>query len=116
MKGSENKFMRLDMTLISDSQSMNSRLRQRLSRAEFFALGVAFGAVGVFLWLSPTLSFTFFDFKIYLNTAHGDFNGYYYGYWVLPIFAAPEEYSNCYMTRPYLYTLNQFMEPVSDDV
>jgi len=76
------------MTLIHDAQSMNASLRQRLSRGEFFALGLAVGAVGVFLWLSPTLSFTFFDFKIYLNTAHGDFNGYYYGYWVLPIFAA----------------------------
>lgn len=76
------------MSLILDAPSMNSSLRKPLSRGEIFALGLAFGAAGVFLWLSPTLSFTFFDFKIYLNTAHGDFAGYYYGYWVLPIFAA----------------------------
>jgi hypothetical protein len=52
-----------------------------------FALALAFGAAGAFLWLSPIISYTFFDFKIYLNTAHGIFTGYYYGYWLLPIFA-----------------------------
>ncbi|SRR6266496_1843767 len=75
------------MTLPFDAEQTNWNLRQRITRGELFSLALAFGAAGAFLWLSPVISYTFFDFKIYLNTAHGTFTGYYYGYWLLPIFA-----------------------------
>src|ERR1041385_4594210 len=75
------------MTLPLDAEQTNQNLRQRITRGELFSLALAFGAAGAFLWLSPLISYTFFDFKIYLNTAHGIFTGYYYGYWLLPIFA-----------------------------
>src|ERR1051325_12084780 len=75
------------MTLPLDAEQTNQNLRQRITRGELFSLALAFGAAGAFLWLSPIISYTFFDFKIYLNTAHGIFTGYYYGYWLLPIFA-----------------------------
>lgn len=75
------------MTLITNAEQLNQNLRQRLTRGELFSLALAFGAAGGFLWLSPVISYTFFDFKIYLNTAQGIFTGYYYGYWLLPIFA-----------------------------
>jgi hypothetical protein len=69
---------------------MNERLRQRLTLEELFALGVAFGMVGIFIWQQPNLSFAYIDFKIYLGTAFGRFSYqnlyFYYGYWLLPIF------------------------------
>lgn len=66
-------------------------MRQRLPRGDLFALAMAFGMVGVFIWQKPNLSFAYLDFRIYLETAHGNFSYqdlyYYYGYWILPFFA-----------------------------
>lgn len=79
------------MTLTYDIQQMKERLRQRLTLGELFALTMAFGMVCIFVLQQPNLSFAYFDFKIYLGTAHGNFSYqnfyYYYGYWILPIFA-----------------------------
>lgn len=87
------------MTLPLNVQQLNWNIRQRLTRGELFALALAFGAAGTFLWLSPQISYAFYDFKIYLNTAHGEFDGYYYAYWYLPIFAllAKLPLSLCYL-------------------
>lgn len=78
------------MTLIDNAQQIKDRLHQRLMLGELFALAMAFGMVGIFIWQRPNLSFAYFDFKIYLETAHGNFSYqgfyYYYGYWILPIF------------------------------
>jgi hypothetical protein len=71
---------------------MNRRLHQRITPGELFALALAFSMIGVFIWQKPNLSFAYIDFRIYLGTAHGNFSYqdlyYYYGYWILPIFAA----------------------------
>jgi hypothetical protein len=75
------------MSLNRDAQQINLSLRRRITAGELFALALAFSAAGLFLGFSPSISFAFFDFKIYLNTAHGIFDGYYYAYWYLPIFA-----------------------------
>lgn len=75
------------MHIINDAQTMNSNLHRRLTRGETFAIGLAFGMAGIFLWLSPNLSYFSHDFTNYLNTARGDFGNYYYGYWILPVFA-----------------------------
>jgi hypothetical protein len=77
------------MTFSADAQEINARLRQRLTRGEFFAFAMVFCAAGIFAWLSTLESYSFVkeDFYRYLNTAHGDFSFYYYGYWLLPIFA-----------------------------
>src|SRR5687767_2162636 len=76
------------MTFTHNAQQMNGNLRQRLTLGEMFALALTFGAVGLFAWLSPTIPHVSFDLRNYLNTAHGDFSYYYYGYWLLPVFAA----------------------------
>jgi len=75
------------MSLNRDAQQINLSLRRRITAGELFALALAFSAAGLFLWFSPSISYAFFDFKIYLNTAQGIFDGYYYAYWYLPIFA-----------------------------
>jgi hypothetical protein len=75
------------MSLNRDAQQINLSLRRRITAGELFALALAFSAAGLFLLFSPNISYAFFDFKIYLNTAHGIFDGYYYAYWYLPIFA-----------------------------
>lgn len=79
------------MTLIHDNQQMKERLRRRLAPGELFALALAFGMVGIFIWQRPNLSFAYLDFRIYLEAAQGNFSYqglyYYYGYWMLPIFA-----------------------------
>ena len=79
------------MKLNYDVERMNERLHRHITREEFFALALAFGMVGMFIWLEPKLSFAYFDFRIYLGTAYGKFSYqdfyFYYGYWLLPIFA-----------------------------
>lgn len=79
------------MSLTDTARQMNERLCQRLKPGEVFALGLAFGMMGIFVWQQANLSFAYFDLRIYLETAHGNFSYqnfyYYYGYWILPIFA-----------------------------
>jgi hypothetical protein len=79
------------MTLIYDALQMKQRLRQHLTLGELFALALAFDMVVIFIWQETNLSFAFLDFKIYLGTSQGNLSYqnfyYYYGYWILPIFA-----------------------------
>jgi hypothetical protein len=76
------------MNLTRDPEQMNLRLRRRISPGELFALGLAFGMVGIFVWLPTVVRFNpYFDFNNYLKTARGDFSFYYYGYWLVPVFA-----------------------------
>ena len=79
------------MTFTDDIQQMKMRLRHPLTLGELFALTLAFSMIGIFIWQQPKLSFIYLDFKIYLETAHQNFSYqgfyYYYGYWILPIFA-----------------------------
>ena len=51
------------MSLNRDAQQINLSLRQRIGTGELFALALAFSAAGLFLGLSPDISYAFFDFK-----------------------------------------------------
>jgi hypothetical protein len=94
------------MNLTRDPEQMNLRLRRRLTPGELFALGLAFGMVGIFVWLPTVVRFNpYFDFSNYLKTAHGDFSYYYYGYWMVPFFSL---FSKLPLTASYVLwcTLN----------
>ena len=67
-------------------EQVRNRIRQKLTRSEIFSLGLVFGMVAIFIYLSPDISYSYFDYNNYINAAHGDFSFYYYGYWFLPIF------------------------------
>lgn len=69
------------------ADQIGQSLRQRMTRSEWLAIALAFGVMGGFMGLAPALSFAYYDYKIYLNTARHVFDGYYYGYWLLPVFA-----------------------------
>ena len=74
-----------------DPLEMNQRLWRRPTPQEFFALALALCAAGLFAWMQPNLPFAGVDLKIYLEASRGTFQYqglyYYYGYWILPIFA-----------------------------
>jgi hypothetical protein len=69
-----------------DAGAMDSRLRARLTRGEFFALALAFSTLGLFLWLDASLDYIPFDYNVYMQTAHGNLLQYYYADWILPLF------------------------------
>lgn len=75
-------------TLFGDKASVDARLKQRPSRLEIFAilLNVAFSCI--LLWARIYRDEAFWDFNNYLKAAQGDFSQYFYGYWLLPVFAA----------------------------
>ncbi len=67
---------------------LDQRLRLRLTLGEVFALALAFSFIGIFVWLPSVTPFApYYDFSNYLNAAQGDFSHYYYGYWLVPLFA-----------------------------
>lgn len=63
------------------------RLRARISPWELFALTLTLSLLGVFVWTHSSLSILPNDFYYYLQTTSGDFSGYYYAYWILPLFS-----------------------------
>jgi hypothetical protein len=65
---------------------MDARLRRRPTRWEAFALALAFGTLGLFLWLDHSLHYIPFDYNIYIETAHGNLLQFYYPDWILPLF------------------------------
>ncbi len=65
---------------------MDARLQRRPTRWEFFALALAFGVLGLMLWLDNSLDYLPFDYSVYIKTAHGDMLQYYYPDWILPLF------------------------------
>lgn len=75
------------MNIPFDAPAMDTRLRARLTLGEVFALALALGIVGIFLWQQSVVSYDpYFDYRNYLKTAQGDFSYYYYGYWLVPLF------------------------------
>ena len=64
---------------------VRNRFYQKPSKSEIFSLGLVLGMVGIFIYLSPKIPYAFFDFRIYLNISTSGY-GYYYGYWLLPVF------------------------------
>jgi hypothetical protein len=82
----------MKFNLESDIEPMKKRVWGRPALGEFFALALAFGMVGVFLWEQNRLPFIGFDLRVYFMGANGNsgYQSYYYlyGYWILPIFSA----------------------------
>jgi hypothetical protein len=62
---------------------VDKRLLKKISLNE---LAVIVFVLIVALYFLLTKSGSYFDYKIFLATAQGDFDNYYYGYWLLPIF------------------------------
>ncbi|MDK1081421.1 MAG: glycosyltransferase family 87 protein [Anaerolineae bacterium] len=65
---------------------IDSRLRSRPSRWEFFALAFAFCSAGIFLWTHKQLQFKPLDYNVYIKTVNGDLLQFYYADWILPVF------------------------------
>jgi len=73
--------------LATTGKEIGRRLRARISPWELFALALALSLLGGFVWTHLSLNILPNDFYVYLRTASGDFSGYYYAYWMLPVFA-----------------------------
>ena len=70
-----------------DGEEIGRRLRARVSTWELFALAVALGLLGFFVWAHSILDLVPNDFHTYLRATTGDFKGFFYAYWVLPFFS-----------------------------
>ena len=68
-----------------ESNEINKRISQKITIYEASALIFVFIMALYFLF---TNSGSYWDYKVFLLTAQGDFENYYYGYWLLPIFKA----------------------------
>jgi hypothetical protein len=73
--------------LDTDAQVIERRLKARISPWELFALTLALSLLAAFVWTHSSLGILPNDFLTYLRTASGDFRGYYYAYWMLPVFS-----------------------------
>jgi hypothetical protein len=73
--------------LTTDAQTIERRLRARVSLWELFSLALALGLLAGFVWTHSSLNILPNDFYVYLRTVSGDFQNYYYAYWILPIFS-----------------------------
>ena len=71
--------------LTFDAAEIDRRVRAPLDKRELVALTIAVAFVIGLLIVQPRDLHS--DLDNYLRTAHGDFRGYYYGYWLLPLFA-----------------------------
>jgi hypothetical protein len=73
--------------LSAHGDEVSRRLRARITPWELFALVLALSLLGTFVWIQASLNILPNDFYDYIQTASGDFRGYYYAYWMLPVFA-----------------------------
>jgi hypothetical protein len=69
-----------------DAETMDRRLKARVSRSEFFALALSLSLVGCFIWVYTQVKVPPNDYGVYLRTVAGDFRDYYYAYWLWPVF------------------------------
>jgi hypothetical protein len=73
--------------LIANGDEISQRLRARITPWELFAIVLVLSLLGAFVWIQANLDIYPNDLYRYIQTASGDFHGYYYAYWILPIFA-----------------------------
>lgn len=74
-------------SLTFDSRTIEARLTARVSLLEFSCVLFGIGAVLIFAWLFSQGEFVGRDYLVFANAARGDFTGFYYAHWLLPIFA-----------------------------
>lgn len=76
------------MTIPFDAATLDARLRARPTLGEVFALALAVGMMGIFLWHPTVVNYDpYFDYQTLVMAARGNFQFYFYGYWLVPIFA-----------------------------
>ena len=66
-----------------ESASINARLSKRISFPEAITILVVL-VISLFFLFTQTGNY--WDYKIFLATAQGDFENFFYGYWILPLF------------------------------
>ncbi len=71
-----------------DPKTIEDRLRARLSRGEFTALILLIFVQWGFVYLLATYGggSAGYDWQVFEKTTHGNYQGFYYPHWVLPIF------------------------------
>lgn len=72
-------------------EKINQRLRARLTRLEFFVLGLSAGMLLVFAYLDISADIGAFpDYRTFIKTADGIYGsetgGYFYAHWFIPVF------------------------------
>jgi hypothetical protein len=76
-----------DATQLTDNPvELDSRLRQRLTLAEFFALALNLALLGIFVSIRAAGQYPY-DFATYLMAGRSDFSLFYYAYWFVPVFS-----------------------------
>ncbi len=77
-------------------ERMQRRVRAPLTPWEFFALLFAFGIAIAFVYIDAAFQAQSFpDYRTFMDATRGDFGGFFYGFWVLPVlhgFALLPEY------------------------
>jgi hypothetical protein len=68
-----------------NARKMDKRIQSRLSLSEFAAVTVALLLSLAFLWVYRSNAFV--DFQVYMRAGKGLFTGYFYAYWILPVFS-----------------------------
>ena len=72
--------------LTTDPEVIKQRLKARVGRIEFFAIGLNLGMLGVFLWVHAQIEFAPWDFATYIQAGGGDYSLNYYAFWIMPLF------------------------------
>lgn len=72
--------------LTPDPEVIKQRLSARVSRIEFFAIGLNLGMLGIFLWVHAQIEFEPWDFATYIQAGRGDYSLNYYAFWIMPFF------------------------------
>ncbi len=70
-----------------DASTIEARLRQKPSLIEAFSVAFPIGLTLLFAYLNSNNNMPFSpDFDVFIQAARGNFSGFYYTYWSLPIF------------------------------
>ena len=72
--------------LVTDPDEMDRNLRRQLTKGEFFALLIGLSTIGITLWLYQIGSSGLIDYTFFTNSASGTLDGYYNGFWIMPVF------------------------------
>lgn len=73
--------------LTANGNELSRRLRARITPWELFALVLALCLLGISVWIQAGFRIYPNDLYRYLMASGGDFTGFYYAYWILPLFA-----------------------------
>lgn len=72
--------------LSADPEIIKRRLKARVGRIEFFAIGLNLAMLGIFLWVHAQIEFEPWDFATYIAAGRADYRLNYYAFWIMPLF------------------------------